>query len=54
MIASLVALAVYAITSAFKRRKLDRLAQLPFGPFIAVAGYLTVLLLDIIEGLYAF
>ncbi|HON27308.1 MAG: prepilin peptidase [Mesotoga sp.] len=54
MIASLVALAVYAITSAFKRRKLDRLAQLPFGPFIAMAGYLTVLLLDIIEGLYVF
>ena len=54
MIASFVALAVYAITSAVKRRKLDRLAQLPFGPFIALAGYLTVLLLDIIEGLYVF
>jgi len=54
MIAAFVALASYAIASAVKRRKFDRLAQLPFGPFIASAGYLTVLVLDLIEGLYAF
>jgi len=52
MVASFAALIVYAINAAAKGRKFDRRAQLPFGPFIAVGGYTTILFLDFIEALY--
>lgn len=54
MIAAFTALAVYALSSVVNKRKFDRSAQLPFGPFIAVGGYLTILMLKSIEGLYTF
>lgn len=53
MIASFAALIVYAINAAAKGRKFDRRAQLPFGPFIAIGGYTTILFLDFIEALYS-
>jgi leader peptidase (prepilin peptidase)/N-methyltransferase len=52
MIASFSALIVYAVTAAAKGRRFDRKAQLPFGPFIAIGGYSTLLFLDFIEALY--
>ena len=52
MIASFSALIVYAVTAAAKGRHFDRKAQLPFGPFIAIGGYSTLLFLDFIEALY--
>lgn len=52
MIASFAALIVYAINAAAKGKRFDRRAQLPFGPFIAIGGYLTIIFLDFIEALY--
>ncbi|MGC9321441.1 MAG: prepilin peptidase [Kosmotogaceae bacterium] len=52
MIASFAALIVYAINAAAKGKRFDRRAQLPFGPFIAIGGYSTIIFLDFIEVLY--
>jgi len=52
MIASFAALIVYAIKAAAEGKRFDRRAQLPFGPFIAIGGYSTIIFLDFIEALY--
>jgi len=52
MIASFAALIVYAIKAAAEGKRFDRRAQLPFGPFIAIGGYSTIIFLNFIEALY--
>lgn len=54
MIAAFIALFAYMVNSLIKRKKFNKGDQLPFGPFIAIGGYLTILFLDAIEKLYTF
>ncbi len=52
MIGSIVALGVYVTAMKLQGKKVSRETRIPFGPFLALAGYITLLLLPAIRSLY--
>jgi len=52
MIGSIVALAAYAIVSRAQGKKLSKETRIPFGPFLALGGYISLLLLPLLKNLY--
>ncbi|AKI96533.1 prepilin peptidase [Kosmotoga pacifica] len=52
LFASISALLSYVILSVIKKKGFDKRAMIPFGPFISLGGYFTLLLIDHIKVLY--
>ncbi len=52
MLSSIIALITFVIVKAMKSEKIKLDYRIPFGPFIALAGYLTMFFLDGIRNLY--
>lgn len=54
LFASVFALLSYAVVTAAKKKNFDRKTMIPFGPFISLGGYVTLLLINQIRALYGF
>ncbi|MFW6120170.1 MAG: prepilin peptidase [Petrotogales bacterium] len=52
MLSSIIALITFVIIRAMKSEKIKLDYRIPFGPFIALAGYLTMFFLDSIRNIY--
>ncbi|OAA29714.1 peptidase A24 [Kosmotoga arenicorallina S304] len=52
LFSSIFALLTYALIAAVKKKNFDRKTMIPFGPFISLGGYVTLLFMDQIRTLY--
>jgi leader peptidase (prepilin peptidase)/N-methyltransferase len=52
MLSSVIALLTFIVIKAAKSEKIKLDYRIPFGPFIALAGYITIFFLDGIRNLY--